>query len=361
MGAQTQLPIDEQQQQQAQTEHVVAPELSDAAQAVLEAAQQQRSPILDRAVEQTIQNEADRLKVEEGKFEFQQRRAKLFAASGLFGQKDLTAAQSIAQAMVRIELGEAMGLTPAESLQGIDVIQGRAAISSAIRAARMQAAGYSWDIDWREDKGECVGCRLWLYFRGRPVMQIRRDAAGMPLLGSDGKIIMDQVSVAYLRTDAQRMLTTIWQDNQKKRVSILEKDNWKMSPKNMYFARAVTNLQRWHAPAVLNPNIPSIEEAQDFDVAEQNGAHRFSTAVNLEQVVASQDANRGHDAAATAPPKDEPPADLPHHSDWPETAEGDWLWVGDTLYRFSDKSGNYHQHSLREFAAPAETKKGKAK
>jgi hypothetical protein len=208
--------------------------------------------------------EMQRLKFEEERFSFQQRRAKLFASSGLFTVKErgqeLPLDVAIAQAMVKIELGEAMGFSPAESLQGIHVINGQTAISSALRAARMQSAGYSWDLEWSGTEEDCTGVRVWLYYKGKP-------------LTTRGG---EQASVAFLKRDAEKMLTTItdWDGvpsggkPNKRRVSILEKDNWKMSPRNMYFARAITNAQRFYAPAVLSVNLPSIEEAQEAEPAE---------------------------------------------------------------------------------------------
>jgi hypothetical protein len=226
------------------------------------------TPLLDAAVEAQHQRDLAKLNFEEKRFDFQQRRARLFSCSGLFAVKGVDGQQAIAQAMVKIELGESMGFSPAEALQGINVINGVTAISAAMRAARMQAAGYSWEIDWLGTEQECTGCRLWLYIKGKPLMKQRRDDGGQPLYSQqDGTPIMEHVSVAYTKADAQKMLTTVWENNEKKRVSILEKDNWKMSPKNMYFARAITNAQRWHAPAALSINLPSVEEALDMESA----------------------------------------------------------------------------------------------
>ncbi len=207
-----------------------------------------------------------KLRFEEQRFNFQQRRAKLFAVSGLFSIKNQSMEESIAQAMIKIELGESMGFSPAESLQGIHVISGATAVSAALRAARMQSAGFDWDVDWFGTEDKCTGCRLWLKLNGRPMLKPARDEAGTPILRDD-KPVMEQVSVSYRETDAAKMMTTLWEDGNKRRASILEKENWKMNPKNMYFARAITNAQRFHAPKVLSINLPSVEEAMDSDNA----------------------------------------------------------------------------------------------
>lgn len=235
---------------QSETLQPGAPTVTEAAQTV----SQTSTPILDAVV---AQSERAALQLAIDRFEFGQRRAKLFARSGLFALLDMDAEQAIACAMVKIELGESMGFSPAESLQGIYIIKGQTAIAASLRAARMQTAGYSWDLEWLPDIGmECGGCRLWLYYRNQAMMQPVRDNTGHPT-GAE-----EHVCVAFTRADAERMLTKM--DN--RRVSILEKDNWKMSPRNMYFARAVTNAQRWHAPAVLSINLASVEEVQDLDM-----------------------------------------------------------------------------------------------
>lgn len=160
------------------------------------------------------------------KFELQQRVARLFAASGLFSDiKGANETQAIAQAFVKIALGDSMGFSPAESMQGIDLIQGRPAIGSQLRAARMQRAGYQWAVDQLDEKG-CV----------------LRIFNGAQLLGTS----------SFTEVDA-------------KAANLLAKDNWKKNPRNMYFARAITNAQRWYAPGVLSGEILSYEEAVDLE------------------------------------------------------------------------------------------------
>jgi hypothetical protein len=195
---------------------------------------------LGPVIDETVRRKAEELQVREADFAFQQRRAKLYATSQLFGN-----AQSmdiaIAQTMVRIDLGEGMGFSPAESLQGIDIIKNRVAISSQLRAGRMMSAGYSWTLEWFDGKdwaseqpASVQGCRLWLRFQGKSIT----DEKG------------NRVCVSFTKTDAGRM-------------KLLGKDNWNNSPANMYFARVSANAQRFYAPHVLSANLPSIEEVRD--------------------------------------------------------------------------------------------------
>lgn len=226
---------------------------------------------LDQAIAETERRLKERLLLQREDFGHKQRLARLFAVSGCFQDiktKNIPEEQAIAQAFVKIELGESMGFTAAESMQGVHLISGTPAVNAQLRAARMQRAGFSWEIDWfYDDKGFCTGCRLWLYRNGKPILKPARNEAGEPLV-IDGKVQMEQVSVAFLRRDAERLMTKIWDQGDGKpprTASVLEKDNWKNTPANMYFARAVTNAQRWYAPGVLSGDIPSTEEAMDFD------------------------------------------------------------------------------------------------
>ncbi len=159
------------------------------------------------------------------RFELEQRMAKLFAMSGLFNDiKGSSQEMAIAQAYVKIAMGSSMGFSPAESMQGIDIIQGRPSVGSQLRAARMQRAGYSWRIDRLDDEG----CELTIF-------------SGTSELGT-AKFTKENATTAGL----------------------INKDNWKKDPSSMYFARAITRAQRRYAPGVLSLDVMSTEEARDY-------------------------------------------------------------------------------------------------
>jgi hypothetical protein len=246
------------------------------------AEQQTNGAMSPSLLDDVVASSERRIALEIRQFEYKQKLARLFAASGCFAdiKKDITEAQAIAQAFVKIELGESMGFTAAESMQGVHLIQGTPAVNAQLRAARMQRAGFSWEIDWFDSpEGVCEGCRLWLFRNGRPLMKAMRDATGNAVLDAKGQPVQVQVSVSFLKKDAEILKTTMWDNDtkQKKSVSVLEKDNWKGSPRNMYFARAITNAQRFHAAGVLSGEIPSTEEAMDFpdDFNEDHGRGSF--------------------------------------------------------------------------------------
>jgi hypothetical protein len=185
-------------------------------------------PTLEAVLAETERNELAKMEVELRQFEHNQRLAKMFLASNCFNDaKGPTAAESIAKAMVKIELGRSMGFSPIEAMQGIDIIKGRPAIGAHLRASRMQAAGYFW-VFLQNDE---VACHIEVYF-GNP-------AKGGTKLGK----------VGFTFEEA-------------KRAKLTGKDNWSNYASDMLFARAITRAQRRFAPAALKGvNILDSEEA----------------------------------------------------------------------------------------------------
>lgn len=169
------------------------------------------------------------------RFELQQRVARLFALSGAFNDiKGVPEPQAIALAFVKMELGASMGFTAAESMTGIDFVQGRLAVGAQLRAARMQRAGYDWDILQNDDEG----CWLALRRDGKPIVVTAMK---------DGEEVECQAIVSFTKLDAER-------------AGLLGKDNYKKYRSDMFFARAITRAQRWYAPGVLSLDLSSTEE-----------------------------------------------------------------------------------------------------
>lgn len=196
-------------------------------------------------------------------FEMQQRQASLFARSGLFADiKGQSEPQAIAQAFVKVALGASMGFSPAEAMTGIDIIQGRVAVGANLRAARMQRAGYTWKVVQLDPKG-CI-------------LEIRK---GNEVLGVS----------SFMEEDAQKS-------------GLLGKDNYKKNPRNMYFARAITNAQRWYAPGVLGLDIPSTEEAVDveYTVTPVAEATAMQAAALRERLAAAQSKSEEPETAEVA-------------------------------------------------------------
>lgn len=182
--------------------------------------------LLDAAFTESERPARDRILIQRAEFDLNQRYAKAFAKSGLFS--DIAGGseeQQIARALIKIELGKSMGFSAAESMTGIDIIKGRVSVGANLRASRMQRSGYTWDILQLDNNG----CRLKIYNSGTEMGE-----------------------VSFTVEDARA-------------AGLAGKDNYKMNPRNMFFARAITNAQRWYAPGILSINIPSNEEAEYLD------------------------------------------------------------------------------------------------
>lgn len=152
-----------------------------------------------------------------------QRQAHAFLQSGIF--QDV---RDLAQAIVKVELGRAIGLSPIEAMQSINIIKGRPAIASEIRAARMKQHGYDWRVLRLTDDV----CELAVYRNGQELGR-----------------------VSYTYQEAQNS-------------GLAGKDNWKHYRTDMLFARAITRAQRRYAPEVLGLPIPSRDEAMDAEWSE---------------------------------------------------------------------------------------------
>ena len=140
------------------------------------------------------------------------------------------------QSVVKILYGQELGLGAMQSLSSIHVIEGKPAMSSNLIAALLQKAGFSWVI--KEHSREI--CTLEIY-KGSKAMGI----------------------VSFDIDDA-------------KQAELTSKRNWKRHPKDMLFARCISQAGRRFAPAHL---------IGVYDVEELS---REDSKTHQEQVPASQ-------------------------------------------------------------------------
>lgn len=149
------------------------------------------------------------------------RMAKALAASGMF--KDVTQAE---QAFGRILLGRDLGLTPTQALMSVDVVRGNVQVRSVRLAAWVkQHPNYDYAVV-EHDEDHCV---IDFYEKG--------EKAG---------------ESAYSIADAKN--AGIWNAN----------GPWKAHPRNMVFARAMSNGVKWFCPDVTG-GIPVYSEADSFE------------------------------------------------------------------------------------------------
>ncbi len=133
--------------------------------------------------------------------------AKAFAASGLF--KDT---QQAAQAIVKIQAGAEMGFAPFASMSGVHIVQGKVTLGANLMAAAVARSGrYKYRIK-THTATECV---LEFY-------------EGKDKLGESAFTIAEA-----------------------KTAGLTSNPTWQKYPKNMLFARTLSNGIKWYAPDVL--------------------------------------------------------------------------------------------------------------
>lgn len=143
--------------------------------------------------------------------------AKAFAASGMFSD-----VKSQSQAIVRIMAGKELGLGPFAAMRGINIIKGNVALNSGCMASRIKASEkYDYRIKEITDKV----CTITFLENGKEI-------------GESTFTIDDGI-----RGGTKNV-------------------NYKTNPRNMLFARAVSNGAKWYCPDVFNGSIYSEEEAE---------------------------------------------------------------------------------------------------
>ena len=130
-----------------------------------------------------------------------------FSSSGLFPN-----VKNKSQAMVLILVGQEMGISALASVTGIHLIAGKPVIGANLMAERIKSSGnYNYKIVEHTDKI----CKIDFY-------------QGKDKIGTSEFTIEDA-----------------------NKAGVTNNPNWKKYPKNMLFARALSNGQRWHCPDVF--------------------------------------------------------------------------------------------------------------
>tara|TARA_R100000664_G_C2730971_1_gene121560 strand:+ start:438 stop:1148 length:711 start_codon:yes stop_codon:yes gene_type:complete len=145
------------------------------------------------------------------------------AASGYF--KD---AQDVAKAIVKVQAGMELGVPPIASMAGIHIVEGKPTLSSGLIASRIKASGKYRFIVKKHTETECE-----LEFKEK----------------LDGSWETVGVS-SFTMSDATK-------------AGIGGRTNWKRYPKNMLFARAISNGARWYCADIFTGAIYTTEEIQD--------------------------------------------------------------------------------------------------
>lgn len=141
-------------------------------------------------------------------FDDAERAARAMAGSGFFQD-----AKQANQAIVKILAGQELGFGPFASMTGVAIIQGKPAVGANLQAAAVKRTG---KYNYRVIEMTATACELEFYEGGKPVGKSR--------------FTMEDAAAANLST----------------------KDNWKKFPRNMLFARAISNGVKWYSPDIFN-------------------------------------------------------------------------------------------------------------
>lgn len=128
-----------------------------------------------------------------------------------------------AQAIVKVLAGAEMGFGPIASMTGVYIIEGKPSVSAGLMASAVKRSGrYSY----RLEKGHPTATECTIHFY-----------EGKELIGSS----------SFTWAEAQA-------------AGLVGKPTWKQYPKNMLFARALSNGVKWHCPDVFQGTVYLPEE-----------------------------------------------------------------------------------------------------
>jgi hypothetical protein len=159
----------------------------------------------------------------------------VFVKSGMF--KDI---KTQAEAVVKILAGRELGLAPIESMNNIFIVNGKTTVMAGVIASLIKKSGkYDYKIDTLTDT-DCILSFFEL---------------------QEGKFVEIGKSTFTFKDAAK--------------AGLVNKDVWKNYPRNMLFARALSNGSKWYCPNVFAgytreeiENIPQEQEETvilDFD------------------------------------------------------------------------------------------------
>jgi hypothetical protein len=149
-------------------------------------------------------------------FELDQRRAKAYSESGYWPDT-----KSIAQALVKIEAGRSLGLPPLVAMSEVHVIDGKPTLGAGALASLVKTSGR---YDYQVIELTPTRCVLRFMDRGEPL--------------GDSTFDLDNA------TDA----------------GLAGRGPWKQYPRNMLFARAISNGVAWFCPDVVSGRVYTPEE-----------------------------------------------------------------------------------------------------
>lgn len=141
-----------------------------------------------------------------------------------------------AQAVVKILYGQELGIGPIAAMRSVYIVNGKPSLDAGLISSLIKRSGR---YDYRVVKHDDEGCELQFFEGGKPV-------------GTS----------TYTRKDAQQAGAFDGKNSY----------NYKKYPRNMYFARAITNGARWYCADIFSGPIytrDELEDAAPIDVTPQ--------------------------------------------------------------------------------------------
>lgn len=175
--------------------------------------------------------------------------AKTFAESGMFND-----AKSMAQAFVKIQAGQEIGIPPFASMGGIHIIQGKPTMGAGLIASTVKGSGkYDYRVTTMNDKICSID-----FYQG-----------------------------------SENIGTSTFTIEEAKKAGTKNIDKF---PKNMLFARAISNGVKWYCPDVFSGPVYVPEEMQEIETTEDiqhteivEAVSEIQTAINEMEIVADMD------------------------------------------------------------------------
>jgi hypothetical protein len=225
-----------------------------------------------------------------------QRTGRLLANSGYFDGKGDTP-QAIAMMATKILAGREMGFGPFASVNGVHIIQGKPTVGANLMASAVKASGR---YTYRVLEMSSTECRIEFFERNGD----KWDSIGVS---------------TFTMKDAQDAQVT-------------GNPTWKKFPRNMLFARAMSNGVRWYCPDIFSGNAVYVPEELgaevDMDGNVVDTTYTVQESRKATQTVAVLDSTNGaHETpqqAATPATEGDTLFDQPHYEP-PTDAELDVL------------------------------------
>lgn len=158
-----------------------------------------------------------------------QRAARLLAVSNYFDGKGDNP-QAIAMLATKIMAGREMGFGPFASANGIHIISGKPAVGANLMAAAVRSHPR---YDYRVKELTDTVCELEFFDNGK--------------VAGSSRFTIQEAETAELTTGKNAL-------------------TWKKYPRNMLFARAMSNGVRWYAPDIFSGNAVYVPEELDVSV-----------------------------------------------------------------------------------------------